>query len=153
MHSLDPEGRTLKPQRFNILLVEDNAADARLFEMAVREFAPRISIYWVATSAEAIEALQKRDRFQDILGIDVVIVDLNMPGVSGFDTLDTIKKDPALKVKPVLVMSSSANPDDIQRSYALGANTYFVKPMTLEGLNHLARCVARYWLEMAALTP
>lgn len=143
----------VKPQRFNILLVEDNAADARLFEVALREVAPRVSLYWVATSAEAIEALKKGDRFKDVLGIDIVIVDLNMPGTDGFETVDMIKKDPGLMLKPVLVMSSSADPEDIRRSYARGANTYFIKPMTLEGIHHLARCVARYWLEMAALAP
>ena len=145
--------RVVKPQRFNILLVEDSAADARLFEMALREVAPRVSLYWVATSAEAIEALRRQDRFRDVLGIDVVIVDLNMPRTNGFETLELIKNDPGLKLKPVLVMSSSGDPEDIRRSYLLGANTYFVKPLTLEGLHHLVRCVARYWLEMAALAP
>jgi chemotaxis family two-component system response regulator Rcp1 len=141
------------PQHFNILLVEDSPSDARLFEMALREVAPRVSLYWVATGSEAIEALRRQDRFSDILGIDVVIVDLNMPVTDGFETLEVIKKDAVLCLKPVLVMSSSFDPEDIRRAYRLGANTYFVKPMTLEGVHHLARCVARYWLELARLPP
>jgi CheY-like chemotaxis protein len=75
-----------------------------------------------------------------------------MPGTNGFETLDTIKKDPVRMVTPVLVMSSSADPDDIRRSYAMGANTYFMKPITLEGVHHLAFTIARYWLELAALS-
>jgi CheY-like chemotaxis protein len=152
MESVDGEDGEVRPQRFNVLLVEDNAADARLFEMALREVAPRVSLFWVATGAEAIEALRRGDRFKDILGIDIVIVDLNMPGTNGFETLDTIKKDPVRMVTPVLVMSSSADPDDIRRSYAMGANTYFMKPITLEGVHHLAFTIARYWLELAALS-
>jgi len=152
MESVDGEDGEVRPQRFNVLLVEDNAADARLFEMALREVAPRVSLFWVATGAEAIEALRREDRFKDILGIDIVIVDLNMPGTNGFETLDTIKKDPVRMVTPVLVMSSSADPDDIRRSYAMGANTYFMKPITLEGVHHLAFTIARYWLELAALS-
>jgi CheY-like chemotaxis protein len=153
---MDPSGaewRVVKPQRFNILLLEDSASDARLFEVALGEVAPRVSLYWVATAAEAIEALNKGGRFKDILGIDIVILDLNLPGTGGFETLELIKRDTALMTKPVVVLSSSFDPDDIRRSYQLGANTYFVKPMTLEGIQNLTRCVARYWLELAALTP
>lgn len=139
------------PQHFNILLVEDSFTDARLFEMALREVAPRVSLYWVATGAEALEALRREDRFKDVLGIDIVIVDLNIPVTDGFEILQTIKTDAALRLKPVVVMSSSFDPLDIRRAYNLGANTYFVKPMTLEGIHDLVRCIARYWLEMAKL--
>ncbi len=140
------------PQHFNILLVEDSATDARLFEVALREVAPRVSLYWVATGLEAIEALKRQDRFKDILGVDIVIVDLNMPVTDGSETLETIKKDAGLLLKPVLVMSSSFDPEDIRRAYSLGANTYFVKPMTLEGTHQLVRTITRYWLEMAELS-
>jgi CheY-like chemotaxis protein len=139
------------PQHFNILLVEDSSTDARLFEMALRETAPRVSLYWVATGSEAIDALKRQDRFKNILTVDVVVLDLNMPLTDGFETLSAIKKDAELAVKPVVVMSSSSNPEDIQRAYSLGANTYFVKPMTLDGTNQMTRCIARYWLEFAKL--
>ncbi len=141
----------MTPQHFNILLVEDSFTDARLFEMALREVAPRVSLYWVATGAEALEALKRQDRFKDVLGVDIVIVDLNIPVADGFEILQTIKSDAGLRLKPVLVMSSSFDPQDIRRAYNLGANTYFVKPMTLEGIHDLVRCIARYWLEMANL--
>lgn len=141
------------PQHFNILLVEDSSADARLFEMGLREVAPRVSLYWVATGSEALEALKRQDRFKDVLGIDVVIVDLNMPGTDGFEVLSVIKTSADLRLKPVLVMSSSANSEDIRRAYALGANTYFVKPMTLEGSQHIISNITRYWLDLAKLPP
>lgn len=141
----------MRPQHFNILLIEDSVADARLFEMAVREVAPRVSVYWVATGAEGIQALKREDRFQDVLGVDIVVLDLNMPVFDGFAILETIRKDDDLRSKPVLVLSSSSDSNDIRRSYQLNANTYFVKPMTLEGIHHLALGISRYWLDLAKL--
>lgn len=143
----------MTPQRFNILLIDDNASDARLFDVALREVAPRVTLYWVATAEEGIEALKREDRFKDVLGFDIVVVDLNMPLSDGFELIEKIKKDPTLMLKPVLVMSSSADPEDIRRCYRLGANSYFVKPMTLEGIHTMVRCVSRYWLDLAKLPP
>lgn len=138
-------------QRFNILLVDDSPSDARLFEMALREVAPRVSLYWVATGEEALEALHRSERLRGILGVDIVILDLNLPPTNGLTVLQRIKEDEKLVAQPVVVMSSSSDPDEIRRSYQLGANAYHVKPMTLEGTQELLRCIARYWLDMARL--
>lgn len=72
------------PQRFNVLLVDDSQAAAKLFELAMREVAPAASVYWVASGEEAIEALERRGRFIDVLGFDVVVMDMNMPRADGF---------------------------------------------------------------------
>jgi two-component system, chemotaxis family, response regulator Rcp1 len=138
-------------QRFNILLIDDNPADARLFEAAMREVAPRVTLYWVATGQEGKEALERRDRFQDVLGFDIVVMDLNMAPIDGFELLKGIREVPGLASIPIIVMSSSRNPDDIERAYRCGANSYIVKSVTLEGAYDAAGCIARYWLEIVAL--
>ena len=141
----------ITPQRFNILLVEDNPADAHLFQAAMKEVAPRVTIYWVATGKEGLEALERRDRFQDVLGFDIVVADLNMTPPDGFELIQRIRQAPKLAATPVVVMSSSRNPQDIDRAYLCGANSYIVKSVTLEGAYDAAACIARYWLEIAAL--
>ena len=138
-------------KRFNILLVEDNEEEAQLFEMALREIGPRLSLYWVATGDEAVEALQGRDRFKNLLGVDIVIMDVNLPGTDGFQTLERIRQDPALVSKPVIMMSSSRAMSDIQRGYKSRANSYVVKPITLDGLHETVRGLVRYWLELVEL--
>lgn len=139
----------MTPQRFNILLVDDSEADARLFELALREVAPRVTLYWVATGDEALEAVQGGDRFKDVLGIDIVVLDLNMPKMGGFQVLEKLKASNALV--PVIVLSSSRSVNDVERAYQMGANSYLVKPMTIEGLHDLVRGISRYWLELAKL--
>jgi chemotaxis family two-component system response regulator Rcp1 len=141
----------MAPKRFNILLIDDSAEAANLFELALREVAPRATLYWVATGEEGLEALEKRGRFLDILGFDIVILDLNMPPTSGFDILQQIRERNALTTKPVIVMSSSRGIPDVDRAYRLGANSYLVKPISLEGTYEIVACIVRYWLDLVAL--
>lgn len=139
----------MTPQRFNILLVDDSEADAKLFELALREVAPRVTLYWVATGDEALEAVQRGDRFKDVLGVDIIVMDLNMPKMGGFQVLEKLKESNTLI--PVIVLSSSRSVNDVERAYQMGANSYLVKPMTIEGLHDLVRGISRYWLELAKL--
>ena len=138
-------------QRFNILLVEDSPSDARLFEMSLREVAPRVSLYWVATGEEALDALQRTDRFRDIIGIDVVVMDLNLTITDGYSILKKIRGNEKLCAQPVIIMSSSADPDEVRRCYAAGANAYHTKPMSLDTFRELVRCLTRYWLDLTRL--
>lgn len=143
----------MTPQRFHILLVDDSESEAHLFQDAMREVAPRVTFYWVATVQEALDALGRRERFQDVLGFDIVITDLNMFPMDGFQLLQRVREAEQTANIPVLVMSSSRAAEDIQRAYRCGANSYFCKPMTLEGTLELAACIARHWLELALLPP
>ena len=141
----------MTPQRFNILLIDHNPADARLFEAAMREVAPRVTIYWVATVQEGKEALERSARFQDVQGFDIVVTDLNMAPLDGFELIKGIREGPGLAAIPIIIMSSSRHPNDIERAYRCGANSYIVKSVTLEGAYEAAATIAHYWLEVVAL--
>src|SRR4051812_79942 len=119
---------------FQILLVDDNAADAKLFEEALRQAGTRVKLYWVATVEEAFEYLHGKGRFEGFGPVSLVVSDLSLPATDGFQFLSKLKKDPAVCAIPVVIFSSSRSPQDVQRSYQLGANSYVVKPMTLETL-------------------
>lgn len=143
----------MAPQRFNILLVDDEPPSARLFEMSLQKAASAATLYWVATATEAVEALDRRERFIDVIGVDLVVLDLNMTPVDGFEILQRIRgnADPKLATKPVIVMSSSAHREDISRAYQCGATSYIVKPVSLEAMHDVVASLARYWFDVVSL--
>jgi len=92
---------------FDILLVDDSEAEAKLFESALQQVAPRVKLYWVATAEEGIEYLRQNGRFQGTGPVSIVVCDLNMPEMSGFDFAAQVKRDPALMPIPLIVYSGS----------------------------------------------
>ena len=139
------------PGRFQILLIDDNEADAKLFEHALREAAPRVRVYWLASGDEALEYLEKRGRFERVGSVSIVVSDLNMPGLNGYELLSRIKKSSTLKSVPFIVYSGSASARDITLCYSLGANSYIVKPMTMDGMVEQLKSMVHYWLETVRL--
>ncbi|MEZ5592032.1 MAG: response regulator [Gammaproteobacteria bacterium] len=81
----------------------------------------------------------------------LLVLDLNTPGTDGREVLTEIKRDPQLKTIPVIVMSSSANPKDIEFCYANGANSYQVKPMDISEFDRRLQALVEYWLATAVL--
>ena len=141
----------MSPSKFQILLIDDSEADAKLFELALREAAPRVKLYWVGTAKEGIDYLYQQNRFQDVGPVDLVVCDLNMPSMSGFDFLAKVKGDTTLKIVPMVMYSASSSPVDIRRCYALGANSYISKPMTMGMMVEQLKSLVHYWLETASL--
>jgi CheY-like chemotaxis protein len=136
---------------FNILLIDDSEAEAKVFESALHEVAPRLKLYWVATVKEGLEYLRQEGRFQRTGPVNIVICDLNMPGTGGFDFIAEMKKDPAFLAIPLIVYSGSQAPQDIHRAYSLGANSYVVKPMTLDVLTQQLDLLVKYWFDTVKL--
>jgi CheY-like chemotaxis protein len=133
--------------KFNMLLIDDSEAEAKLVELALLDAAPRVRLYWVASAEEGLQYLRQEGRFVDMGPVSIVICDLNMPGASGFDFISRVKKSPALMTMPLIVYSASESPRDIHRAYSLGANSYLVKAMTLETMARQLASVVTYWLE------
>ena len=110
-------------ESLSILVVDDSSADLMLAREVFSEYHAWVSIETCEGGAQAL--LRLRDGQLPLP--DMVILDLNMPGVSGFDVLRQMKEDPLLRPIPVVVLSTSASPADVQRAYALYANAYMVK--------------------------
>jgi CheY-like chemotaxis protein len=136
---------------FNILLIDDSEAEARLFESALLQVAPRVKLYWVATAKEGLEYLRRQGRFQGVGPVSIVVCDLNMPEMSGFDFAAQVKRDPELMPIPLIVYSGSQAQEDVYRAYSLGVNSYLVKPMTLETMLRQVELLVRYWLDSVKL--
>lgn len=139
--------------RWNVLLVDDDEADAFLTREAFRDDEPSVDVHCVRDGREALAFLRREATHPEAPRADLVLLDLNMPGMSGHDVLVDMKRDRALRLIPVVVMSTSALGEDVDRSYAEGANGYVTKPDTFTKLRELAGSLRSVWLEESALTP
>jgi CheY-like chemotaxis protein len=144
-------GNILPVQQFDILLVDDSAADAKIFQEALREASTRATAYWVGSGEEALDYLTQRGRFMDAVPVKMVVLDLNMPGIDGVETLRRIKSSTNMNHIPVVLLSSSRAPDTVDLAYALGANAYFSKPLSLEHYVEKIRVLVEHWLDFAEL--
>jgi CheY-like chemotaxis protein len=136
---------------FQILLIDDRASDAKLFEHALEQAETRAKLYWVASAQEGLRYLRQEGRFAGAGRVRLVVSDLSMPGMDGLEFLTEARKDPAFATTPIVIMSSSRSPQDVLRSYRLGASSYIIKPMSLETFVATIRTLVRYWLDVVEL--
>ena len=131
-----------------ILLVEDNPRDARLTKEALHEHKLRNRLYVAEDGRKAMDFLYRRGAYEDAPAPDLILLDLNMPGMDGREVLAEVKNDPALKSIPVVVLTSSEAEEDILRSYDLHANCYITKPVDLTKFIAIVRQIGDFWFEM-----
>jgi CheY-like chemotaxis protein len=134
----------------DVLLVEDNMTDA---ELAIREFRKNRlanNLVHVKNGEEALDFLFSRGQFEGLrenaLPPKVVLLDIQMPKVNGIEVLQRMKADDRTRATPVVMLTSSKQDPDIQQCYALGANSYIVKPVNFERFAEAIRNLGFYWL-------
>lgn len=140
-------------QLIDILLVEDNEADALLSQEALKRAKVRNRVHIVNDGVEAMEFLRRQGAFPEAPRPDLVLLDLNLPNMDGREVLEAMKADPVLKTIPVVVVTSSAAEQDIVRTYDLNANAYVTKPVDLQQFLHVVGSVGDFWLEIVKLPP
>ena len=138
-----------------VLIVDDSEYDALLMRTVFERCGFVQPLRFARDGEEAIAYLRGDgvyiDRKQFPLPT-VVLLDLNMPRKNGFEVLEWIQQQPALRRLRVYVLSASSRAEDIQRSYDLGAGSYLVKPGNLDGLMHLAKTLIT-WLKLSQFAP
>ena len=133
----------------DILLVEDNPQDAELTIRALKKHNLANRLIVVEDGAEALEFLFGRGKYA---GRDtghppkVVLLDLKLPKVSGLEVLRALKQDERTRPIPVVIVTSSREDPDIKTAYALGANSYVVKPVDFDGFAEAVSKLGLYWL-------
>jgi len=132
-----------------ILLVDDNASDVELALDAFGEVRLANHVDVARSGSEALDRLFGRSRRphggRDPLP-DLILLDLKMPGIDGFEVLRQVKAAPILRRIPVVILTSSREEGDRAMSYDTGANSYLVKPVSFEGMLEIVRKIAGYWL-------
>ena len=137
---------------FEILLVEDNPGDVRLTREAFREGGKDVRLTVAGDGEEALAILHGA-RTQSAARPDLILLDLNLPRLSGRELLAEIKGDPELRRIPVLVLSSSRREQDVLASYDLHANCCIAKPVDFEQFLEVVRSIEQFWLTVAMLPP
>jgi CheY-like chemotaxis protein len=138
-----------------VLLVDDNASYEVLMRTVFQRAGYAQPLQFAAGGDQAAAYLRGEDRYRDRLQFPmptVVLMDLNMPGRNGFEMLEWIRKEPALKRLCVYILSSSSRPEDVERAYDLGANAYLVKPGNLDGMVRMAESLM-VWLKISHFAP
>ncbi|MGI8550524.1 MAG: response regulator [Dehalococcoidia bacterium] len=134
-----------------ILLVEDNPGDVLLTQEALREAKVRNTLSVTEDGIEALAFLRREGAFANAAEPDVILLDLNMPRMSGRELLAEIKGDAALKHIPVVILTTSAAERDIVESYKLHANCYITKPVDLGQFLTVVRSIENFWLTVVRL--
>lgn len=134
---------------YSVLLVEDDPADALLIEDALVEHGMARDIAQVTDGIAALEHLRDPDKKRP----DLIVLDLNMPRMNGRELLAVLKDDPSLGAIPVVVLTTSAAPDDIEAAYRQHANAYVAKPVNLDEFITAVQGIDAFFLNTATRLP
>lgn len=133
-----------------VLLVEDNPADVRLLREALGDGRIGVDLQIADDGEEAVRLLEDSVD-EPRRRPDLVLLDLNLPRMTGIEVLAEVKANPALRRIPIVVLSGSAADHDVRKAYDLHANAYMRKPRDFASLRELVLAIERFWLEHALL--
>lgn len=134
-----------------LLLVEDNLADIRLTREVLGVWSLPHNLSVVQTGEEALSFLRREGVHSAKPAINLVLLDLNLPGKSGFELLGEIKRDVKLRHIPVIVLTTSFMEADVREAYDAHANCYIVKPIDLVEFERVSKAIETFWLTVARL--
>ena len=143
--------RNMTPMAIEILLVEDNPGDVRLTREALKDAKVRNNLHVVDDGVKALQYLRREPGYEDAVRPDLILLDLNLPKMSGREVLQEIKTDPALLQIPVVVLTSSEAEQDIAKAYELHANCFVTKPVDLDRFIQVVRSLEDFWLTIVRL--
>lgn len=122
---------TVNNRDARILLVEDNPGDVELTRRAFQKIDVTNEIVVASDGDIALRRLRREGEFADCPLPDLILLDINLPKVNGKDVLKVIKEDPATKMIPVIMLTTSTDEEDVRSAYLRHATAYLAKPLTL----------------------
>lgn len=137
---------------WDILFADDSVAHVQIAREALADsdvVAHRLSVAW--TGADALDRIFRRPPYEAERRPDLLLLDLDLPIVSGLDVLAAVKADPKARAIPVVVLTRAPRPEDLAACYSLGANSVVDYPIPLEALAETFRRVVTYWASLNSL--
>ncbi|MEH6445237.1 MAG: response regulator [Oceanospirillaceae bacterium] len=138
-------------ESINILLIEDNPGDIELTRESLSRGKLKNNLIVVENGEDALNFLFQREQYVDALRPDIILLDLNLPKVSGRGVLQALKQDKKTQDIPVIILSSSQDASDIRESYQLHANCFVTKPVSLESFINVVQSIESFWIDIVKL--
>lgn len=136
-----------------ILMIEDNPDDVDLTLEALKDAKIDNNLNFVHNGMEALKFLRRQPPYEDAPRPDIILLDLNLPQMSGHEVLKTIKSDKDLKAIPVVILTTSQADEDIVKAYKHYANCYVTKPVDLNQFIHVVKAIDDFWVSIVRLPP
>ena len=139
----------------HILLVEDSPTDVMLTREAMEQYKVLNPLDIVEDGVDAMDYLRGRGKYagREPLRPGLIILDLNLPRMSGREVLYELKQDPELRNIPVVVLTTSKSEEDVVKSYCLHANCYITKPVDFAKFIDVVRSINEFWFGVVTLPP
>lgn len=134
-----------------ILLVDDDKGDIKLTKKALENSQMKLNIHVTYNGVEALQFLRKEGPYAKASRPDLILLDLNMPVKDGRATLEEIKHDENLKDIPIVILTTSAEEEDIAKSYKAGCNCYVSKPVDMTEFAKILKVFKEFWFTIAKL--
>ncbi len=134
-----------------LLVVDDNEDDVMLIKEAFEEIQMLNSMNVVSDGEQALEYLRHEGNYSDAIVPTLVLLDINMPRKNGFEVLEEMKGDPALKPIPVIILTTSEREEDIVKAYSYGACSFIKKPVDFAEFVKVVKQFEYYWTLVARI--
>ena len=135
-----------------VLVADDNEDHLFLTVRALQEVPDvDLEVETVTDGEEALDAVYGRGRYGGARPPNLILLDIKMPKLNGLEVLEKVKSDERLRSIPVVVLTSSERPEDVDATYRLGGNSYVTKPSSGAGLREGLRRVSSYWTSLVSL--
>jgi CheY-like chemotaxis protein len=134
-----------------ILLAEDNDDDVELTRQGFRRAKLLLNLHRVEDGEKCLAFLRKEGEYQNVPTPDLILLDLNMPKMSGREVLAEMIKDERLKGLPVVVLTTSEREEEVLKMYKMRCSSYIVKPVDFDKFLQIVRTIAEYWFTVVVL--
>jgi CheY-like chemotaxis protein len=134
----------------SILVAEDSDEDFDMLMLTFKRFGIRNEVIRCQQGEEVIPAIERMKKAH-ACSPSLIVLDLNLIGLDGREVLKQLKSSPAYKRIPVVVLTTSFNPKDVDYCYEVGANSYSVKPVNIDKFENFVRLLKSYWLDTCVL--
>lgn len=141
----------MRSKQVEVLLIEDDLGDVELTQEALEKSKLIINLNVVNSGDEALTYLRQEEEYSDAVRPNLILLDLNLPGLNGREVLAEIKRDKSIPYIPIVVLTTSDSDKDILESYQLGANCYVTKPLGLNEFTKIVSSIEDFWFAVVQL--
>lgn len=145
------KGPAIPRKTIEILLVEDSPTDRLIITEAFTKSRLKTEIHSVGDGVEALKYVRREHPYSRMARPDLILLDLNLPRMSGHEVLSTLKESAEYRTIPIAVLSSSADSEDIRKAYSHYANCYISKPVEFKGFIRAVRSIEQFWFKIGAI--